>query len=117
MKVAPNVGLGYANLAVTMLQAPEKSAEALEDARKAVDLAPTDPAVRVVLAQLLVQQRDYDGAIQQLKAAVQAHPEDARSLFMLSEGDQDRAGGNRFTPARGQALHQSVQRHPDTLAV
>ena len=115
LKVAPNVGLGYADLAVTMLQAPEKSAEALDDARKAVDLAPEDPAVRMVLAQLLVQQRDYDGAIQQLKDAVQAHPNDARALFMLSEVYQDRAGGNRFTPERGQALQQLVQGHPDNL--
>src|SRR2546428_11303375 len=115
LKVAPNVGLGYADLAVTMLQAPEKSAEALDDARKAVDLAPEDPAVRMVLAQLLVQQRDYDGAIQQLKDAVQAHPNDARALFMLSEVYQDRAGGNRFTPERRHALQQFAQGHPDNL--
>jgi Tfp pilus assembly protein PilF len=115
IRMAPHLSLGYANLAVALLPDSARSVQALEYARRAVDLAPGDAAARMVLAQILLDQRDDDGAVQQLQAAVKAEPSNVRALYQLAEANQRRANGNPLAPERGRPLQQLVQRAGDNL--
>jgi hypothetical protein len=128
--IAPTVALGHANLAAAMLVRPEKHAEALAEARTAVRLAPRNAAMRQLLAQLLAPSDgslrqawwqtarlpdDFDGAIEQLQAALTAEPNNARVLFQLAELYERRAGDDPLAPARGPVLQRLARCRPDNL--
>lgn len=128
--IAPYVALGHVNLAAAMLARPEKHAEALAEARTAVGLAPRNAAMRQLLAQLLAPSDgflrqvwgqttaspdDFDDAIEQLQAALQAELNNARVLFQLAELYERRAGDDPLSPARGPVLQRLARCVPDNL--
>jgi FG-GAP-like repeat/ASPIC and UnbV len=128
--IAPYVALGHANLAAAMLARPEKHAEALAEARTAVGLAPRNAAMRQLLAQLLAPSDgylrqawwqtarppdDFDGAIEELQAALTAEPNNARVLFQWAELCERRSGDDPLAPARGLVLQQLARCRPDNL--
>ena len=68
---------------------------------------PKDAAARLILAQILSRQRDYEGAIEQYKAALEGEAGNARILYFLAEAYATKANGNRLAPERGEALRRA----------
>jgi hypothetical protein len=130
--IAPHIAMGHANLAAAMLARPKQHAQALAEARTAVELAPGNAAMRRLLAELLAPSnesmrqiqrqnaRSHDdfisGAIEQLQAALRVDPNNSRALFQLARLYEFRAGGDLLTPARGDVLQQLALGHRENLA-
>lgn len=58
-------------------------ASAFENARKAIELDPTEPLARVALGEIHMQAGEHDLAAQQIEIAIQQNPNDAAAYFRM----------------------------------
>jgi tetratricopeptide (TPR) repeat protein len=116
-RALPQVALGHANLAIIASVPRTQWADATAHAHRAVARAPRDASLRRLLGRLLLEQKEIEGAIRELRIALAFHPNDARTLFELAETYQWRPGWGDFGRKRGPLLRRLVGILPENLAV
>jgi tetratricopeptide (TPR) repeat protein len=85
----------YEALAITTAT-PDNLAEAQKAISQALALNAEDPAIRVLAGKIFLDRKDYNGAVEQLLAAVQLQPSMVRAHYLLRTayrdlGDTDKA--------------------------
>jgi cytochrome c-type biogenesis protein CcmH/NrfG len=82
--LAPKEKLGYANLGLTYLRMA-RYPESEEQLKKAVEIDPVDPDVRLILATAYKMNNERDRAIAELKDALTFAPDHIKILYEISE--------------------------------
>jgi tetratricopeptide (TPR) repeat protein len=100
----------YEALAST-LQRQKRSAEAVSLLREAISREPREPALRYVLANVLLAQGDEDGAITCMRGVLAVDPEHAAAMnfigYVLAQRGRDFAEAERL-------VRRALQLRPDT---
>lgn len=114
-KLAPREALGFANLGLVYLLL-EEHAQAERHAKKALALAPDDPDIRLLLAQVFRETERAAMAREELETTLERTPEHVRTLYALVE--LSAASDDQAVRQRGrQHLTRLVGLLPANLAV
>jgi len=110
----PDESMGFANLGLVHLRKADYSA-AERNLRRALDLAPDDPDVHLMLARLLERTGRGGDARRQLEDALRATPRHVKSLYALSQMP-DLGGGGGGGERREEYLRKLVEATPSNVA-
>ncbi|MFQ5691052.1 MAG: FG-GAP-like repeat-containing protein [Gemmatimonadota bacterium] len=113
VKLAPEQAAGYGNLALVNLR-KGKLAEAEKWARRALERAPRDPDIRLVLARIEQVDGRTGEARRELEASLSSSPDHLRTLFVLAElaGRSRRPADRREARARLERVVELAPANP-----
>lgn len=115
IELAPGEAIGHTNLALVHLKAGDL-AEAERAVLRALEIEPTDPDIRLILAKIYEQDGRTEEARGALEETALQHPEHARTLYALAE-----LFGRSGTPGergrRAEYLQRVVELEPANVAV
>ncbi len=112
LALEPGLALGYLNKG--MLETETGNAEeARRITARAAELAPGNALVRALLARLLVNQEDFEGAESNLRSAMRTNPFHPPFYFGILANALERQG---HAAEAIDLLHTAVAKHPDYFA-